>query len=152
MFMFNDLVKKCLGGWQQQLLLTSGLSFFVAFFVLDQLMPLHFISLWQSFFYRSSAAIIAIIYLQSITTGIYTLFLFPFATTQALAHIARFHNQILPVIKRLITEFKTEKPRSSGTNKRTKSAWIFSLASLFSPRHGAYSLHAITQSLLYYSG
>lgn len=150
--MFNDLIKKCFGDWQQQLLLTSGLSFFVAFFVLDQLMPLHFISPWQSFFYRSTAAIIAIIYLQSITTGTYTVLLFPFATIKALAHIATFHNQILPAIKRLVTKFRLEKPKPSGTNKHTKSAWIFSLASLFSPRHGAYSLHSLTQSLLYYSG
>jgi hypothetical protein len=148
--MGDELIRKAASDVKQHALLIVGLTFFMAFFWLDQHTYLNFSSPWHSFFYRTAVALIAALYLQTVTTFLIFYAVSPVGAARAMAQFIVFHF-IAPAVMWLISRLKQTQscPQSPKHDQRERIS--YSLPCLFSPKHGAYRLHAVTQSLLLYA-
>jgi hypothetical protein len=149
-FMGDELIRKATRDLKQHALLIVGLTFFMAFFWLDQHTYLNFSSPWHSFFYRTAVALIAALYLQSIPTFLCICILAPIGAARAMAQFVVCH-LIAPAVMWLINRLKQTQSSAQSPKYARRERISYSLSCLFSPKHGAYRLHAVTQSLLFYA-
>jgi uncharacterized membrane protein len=149
LLMVDDMIKDSHQSWKQALLLSAGLSLFAAIFVLPIPTNLALIAPWQILLWQVIVAAIATIVLQFYTTILYVSLLAPFVAIRAMARFVTYR-VIIPFVLWLVAKVRKARINRPVFTRRFEQI-IRSIASLFSPKHGAYKLHAVTQTLLYYS-
>ena len=147
--MIDDLIKDGHRSWKQMLLLSAGLSLFAAIFILPSSTNLGLILPWQIVFGRVIIAAIATIVLQLYTTTLYVSLLAPFVAVRAMARFVSC-KVVIPFVLWLVARARQTRISRPIFARRAEQI-ICSVASLFSPKHGAYRLYAVTHTLLYYS-
>jgi len=146
----NKMIQDTYRDWRWQLLIVTVVVFAFTFLKLDSLAPIQYDNLWQEIIRKTAVSLLVTLYFHAANTALHLCALMPLGAAKTMARII-LHRLVVPFAVWLVERLKAVKIRRSFTNKRTGQGSAYSLACFFSPRHGAYALHALTQSLLYYA-
>ena len=150
MFMFDEFVRSNYRDWQMQGVFTLSLTLFAYFLLFEPSSIIEQQNFWLRGIIHISIITLVVGYLYAATTTMYICVLMPLAALRAMIRLVKIPI-IVPVVTRLVERLGFINICQSFSRKRTQPAKHYSLASLFSLKHGAYALHPLTQRLLFYS-